>query len=321
MAIHFRTTALGVSIALGTAALTATLSAQFKSGVQVVSLAVTVSNRSGDHVPDLSASDFVIYEDGKPQELSFFTAVDSPVDLGLLLDSSSSMLQDFHFAQDAASSLMRRLKPGDRAAVSGTVPNAFKAQPLTADLPRVENAIRLMQVGGSTAIYEAAYMLLWQFQRENRSDDPRRQVIVLLSDGLDNASRIDSDELLDSVRRSAVAVYIIIIGGDMKDMVHGKHGVDVTQALFAMQALARESGGRMFTPRTARELPAVYDVIARELGQQYLLGYAPVRQERDGKFRKISVRVQHPEGAQARTRAGYYALPKRLAVADSGGHR
>jgi VWFA-related protein len=321
MATRFRRAAFGTAIVLGTAALTATGSAQFTSGVQVVSLTVTVSNRSGGYVSDLSPSDFVILEDGKPQVLSFFTASSSPVDLGLLLDSSSSMREDFHFAQEAASNLTRRLKPGDRAAVSGSVPNAFKTQPLTEDLRRVESAIRMMRVGGSTAIYEAAYMLLWQFQRENRGEDSRRQVIVLLSDGLDNASRIDSDELLDSIRRSAVAVYIIVLGDEMKDAVPRRAGVDPAQAWFAMQALARESGGRIFTPRTASELPGVYDVIAHELGQQYLLGYAPLRQERDGKFRRVSVRVQHPDVAQARTRAGYYALPKRIAMGSSGDSR
>jgi VWFA-related protein len=74
-----------------------------------------------------------------------------------------------------------------------------------------------------------------------------------------------------------------------------------------MNALSRESGGRTFTPQSATELPAVYDAIARELRQQYLLGYAPARQDGDGTFRRLSVRVRHPEVAQARTRAGYYA--------------
>jgi Ca-activated chloride channel family protein len=212
---------------------------------------------------------------------------------------------------------VERLKPGDRAAISGSISNTFGAQPLTDDLRRADSTIRLMQVGGSTAIYDGAYRLLLQLQRANRGETPRRQVIVLLSDGLDNTSRIDSDELLDAFRRSDVAVYIVVLGGEMKDAIHSSGRASATLAWFALQALARESGGRFFTPRTASELPAVYDAIAQELGQQYLLGYTPERQERDGKFRRISVRVQHPEVATARTRAGYYALPKRIVTAAS----
>lgn len=317
---HSRIALLVATVALATAVMTATGLAQFRSGIQVVPLTVTVSNRAGGYVPDLSPSDFMIFEDGKPQTLSLFAAVSSPIDLALVLDNSSSMTEDFHSAQEAACGLTRRLKPGDRAALSGTVRNTFNAHPMTADLRRIDSAIRLMQVFGSTAIYDATYILLRQLQREGRiATEGRRQVIVLLSDGVDNASHVDGEELLDSVRRSDVAVYVILLGDEIREAIGGKGRAGATQAWFAMNALARESGGRMFTPHSASELPAIYDAIALELSNQYLIGYTPQRQDADGKFRRISVRVQHPEVAQARTRAGYYALPRRAAFfAPSG---
>lgn len=293
--------------------------AQYKSGTQIVPLTVTVTDRSGRYVAGLPAAAFTIFEDGRRQTLAYFSAVDAPVDLALLLDNSSSMRSDFRLAQEAACGLARRMRTADRVALSGISSETFIAQPLTSDLDRVDQAIRTMQVFGPTAIYEGLYVLLRELQRAHHAEsEPRRRAIVLLSDGLDTASRIEFDHVLDSVRRSDVVVYVILLERDIKAAINSDESSEAFRARFAMRSLARESGGHIFTPQIAGELPAIYDAIAHELRHQYLLGYTPERQDADGAFRRISVAVHHPAVVQARTRAGYYAVPTRTARAGAG---
>jgi Ca-activated chloride channel homolog len=317
MRTQVRIAALAVALAAAIGVMSSTPGlAQFKSGIEMVPLTVTVTDRAGRYVPGLTAAAFTIFEDGRPQTLSYFAAVDTPVDLALLLDNSSSMRWDFRRAQDAACGLTRSLRPGDRVALSGIAPDTFNTQALTSDPGRVEQAIRSMEASGSTAIYEGVYVLLREFQRERRAaSEARRRAIVLLSDGLDTASHVGADQVLDSVRRGDIVVYVILLDRGLKGAFDREESSASLQARFAMASLARESGGRIFTPQTASELPAIYDTVAHELRNQYLLGYTPARQEGDGSFRRISVGVQHADAVQARTRAGYYAVAQRAARA------
>lgn len=314
---QLRTAALAVALAAAIGVMrSAPGLAQFKSGIQMVPLTVTVTDRAGRYVPGLTAADFTIFEDGRRQTVSYFAAVDAPVDLALLLDNSSSMHSDFRLAQEAACGLTRQLRPGDRVALSGIASHTFNAQTLTSDLSRVDQAIRSMEPSNDTALYEAVYVLLRGLQREHRTaSEVRRRAIVLFSDGLDTASRVEFDYVLDSVRRSDIVVYVILLGRGLKNAIDGEESKEALRARFVMGSLARESGGRMFTPQKASELAAIYDAVAHELRSQYLLGYMPERQDGDGAFRRISVAVHHPDAVQARTRAGYYAVAQRTARA------
>jgi VWFA-related protein len=302
-----------IAVLAGVALASSSGLAQFRSGIQMVPLTVTVMNRSGRPVVGLTPAQFFIYEDGQRQTLSYFSSVDSPVDVAFLLDTSSSMARDLPLAQEAACGLTRRLKPGDRGAVAGVSQHVIETQPMTPDLTLVEKAIRTISAAGATAIYEAVYILLREFERQNRAaSGPRRQTIILLSDGLDNASRIEFDDLLETVRRGNVIIYVILLDRELEYALHSSESRYAVQASFAMRALARESGGRMFTAQSGAELSGIYDVISNELANQYLLGYAPARQESDGSFRRIAVQVRYSEAAEARTRAGYYAVAQRL---------
>ena len=312
---HSRTGAALAAALLGITAATPAR-AQFRSGVEMVPLTVTVTDRAGRYVPGLTAGDFTVFEDGRAQELSTFATVEAPVDLTLLIDTSSSMHQDLRLAQEAAAGLARRLRPGDHAGVMGVATSVSKRQEVTADLLRVEQAIRSLQASGATAIYEAVYVALREFHVARRAATHiRRQAIVLLSDGLDTASHIPFEHVLDSVRRSDVTVFVIQLERDGKVAMDEDDSRYALEARFAMRALARESGGRFFTPQAASELPAIYDTIGQELGNQYVLGYVPARQGGDGAFRRIAVHVRHPQGTHARTRAGYYANRPRPALA------
>ena len=292
-------------------------SRRFKTGVELVPLTVTVTDRAGRTVPDLAAADFAIFEEGRRQAISHFASGDAPIDMGFLLDTSSSMRDNLHLAQKAARGLVRQLRAGDRGAVAGIGSTVSLYQPLTSDLARVDEAIRSSQANGNTALYDALYIVLRQYQQERQdSTEVRRQVIVLMSDGIDTASHVTFEGVLDLVRRVEATIYVVSLGEDpalSKNVLADRKSFESAHAL---KTLARESGGRLFTPRTARELPVIYDAIGQELRHQYVIGYLP-SQGTDGTFRRISVGVLEPRLRVARTRAGYYADRERTAASTS----
>jgi Ca-activated chloride channel homolog len=289
-------------------------SGAYKSGVELVPLTVTVTDRAGRYVPDLTGADFAVFEEGKRQVISHFAAVHVPVDLGILLDTSGSMRDTLAVAQKAGAGLVQQLSEGDRAAVVGIASTVVFHQSMTPDLTRVDAALRSTHADGETALYDAVYVALRQHQQERlRSSEVRRRVIVLLSDGIDTSSHVTFDDVLDLVRRVDVTVYVVSLAADPTLLPGLSADRRSFESAHALSSLARESGGRLFTPRAAHELPAIYDAIGQELSNQYVLGYVPSEPAADGMFRHISVGVLQPRAGMARTRAGYYADRRRAA--------
>jgi Ca-activated chloride channel family protein len=282
-------------------------SPRFKSGVELVPLTVTVTDRAGRYMPELTAADFAIFEEGRRQAITHFAAGDASIDIGFLLDTSDSMRDKLHLAQKAARGLVQQLRAGDRGAVAGIGSTVSLHQPMTSDLARVDQALQSTQASGNTALYDALYIVLRQYQQERqRFTDVRRQVVVLLSDGIDTSSHVTFQDVLDLVRRVEATIYVVSLGEDPAMLKNVLGDRSTFESAHTLHTLARESGGRLFTPRTARELPAIYDAIAEELSHQYVIGYLP-SQGADGTFRRISVGVLQPRVGVARTRAGYYA--------------
>jgi len=172
----------------------------------------------------------------------------------------------------------------------------------------IERAIRSLSASGETALYDGLYVVLKEFERERRvSTEVRRQALVLLSDGLDNRSRLAFDDVLDYARRVAVNIYVIALRGALAQVPRNEQDAAVLRADYALNTVTRESGGRLFFPKMARDLAGIYTAIAQELFSQYELGYMPVRSVSDGGFRRVAVRVRPETNALARTRSGYYA--------------
>jgi Ca-activated chloride channel family protein len=309
---------LAVGVVLGTVLIgREPLGAQsgvYKSGVELVPLTVTVTDRVGHYVPNLTADDFAILDQGRRQVISHFATSHVPVDLGILLDTSGSMRNSLALAQRAACGLVRQLREGDRGAVAGIASTVLLHQSMTPDLGRVEAALRSTQANGDTALYDAVYIVLREYQQERlTSSDVRRRVVVLLSDGLDTSSHVTCDDVLDLVRRVEATIYVVSLAEDPALLARIVDDRKSFESAHALNTLARESGGRLFTAHTARELPGIYDAIGQELSNQYVLGYVPSGPAIDGVFRHVSVGVLQPRVGMARTRAGYYAdrLPRR----------
>ena len=273
----------------------------FKGGVDVVSLNVTVTDQSRNFVTSLEQGDFVVFEDGVKQDVTYFNKAQLPVALSLLIDTSASMEDKLRLAQEAAIGFVKRMRPDDIAQVIDFDNRVSILQQFTSDRALLEAAIRQTVPNGSTSLHNAIYISLKELKkvRATSSGDVRRQAIVVLSDGEDTSSLVPFEEVLDLAKRSEVIVYTIGIRG--RDL--GARGFP--EAEFVLKQFAQETGGRAFFPTGATELDSIYAQIADELAAQYALAYSSRNPRRDGQWRRIVVRTTKPELA-ARTKQGYF---------------
>jgi Ca-activated chloride channel family protein len=278
--------------------------ALFKSGVDMVALTVTVTDSAGQAVSGLTADHFAVFEDGVQQTLSLFGSEQVPVDVAFVLDTSSSMSVDLPLVKQAARGLVSRLRAADRAAVFEVSETVGNSRPFTDDHDQVIAAVEGLKARGSTALYDGLYTSLREFQRERRlHPELRRHALVLLSDGLDNASHVTFDDAAELARQLDVTIYTIALQQQVLSLLSPEQ----RQANYAMRALARETGGQAFFPAKAVELEMIYASIARELVSQYALGYVASTPGDRGAFKRVSVRLLPPAEGRARTRSGYLA--------------
>jgi Ca-activated chloride channel homolog len=289
--------------ALSIASATIAVGAQqgrFRSGIELVSLNVTVTDGT-KYVTGLEQEDFEVYEDGAKQTLSFFSHVQQPIALAILLDTSNSMEDKLATAQEAAIGFVRRMKKDDVIEVVEFNSQVRVPQPFTNDMSALERAIRQTSVNGSTSLYNAIYVSLRALkdERAKNAEEIRRQAIVVLSDGDDTSSVIEYDDVLDLAKRSETAIYAI--GLRQQETGRGKF----KEAEFVLRQLSQETGGRVFFPTSVTELPKIYEQISEELASQYTMAYSSKNPMRNGAWRRIDVRV-NKQGLTARTRRGYY---------------
>lgn len=296
----------------------------FRSGADLVALNVAVLDQSQHFVRGLAPADFAVYEDGVRQDVSFFAAQEVPLDLILLVDTSSSMTEKMGTVRAAALGFLRTLRPIDRGAVVTFADGVRIAQPLTSDKPALEQAVNSTQARGATALYNAIYVALKEFGHAARqTGDVRRQAIAVLSDGEDTCSMIGFDDVMDLAKRSGVTIFTIGLRSPTDIAIKGSF----SEALYSMKTLAQETGAQSFFPTEARQLDGVYGKIAEELDSQYALGYTPKNNRVDGRFRRIVVRILSRPELRPRARTGYFAerVPSAssrvLTSASSGGER
>jgi len=275
----------------------------FRLGIDVVSLNVTVTDAENHYVTDLHEADFVVYEDGVQQDVTFFNRTQLPIALALLMDTSASMEERMAMAQAAAIGFAERLRAEDLASVIDFDSRVNVLQEFTHDGKLLETAIRRTAAGGSTSLYNALYISLKQLAtvEVQRTEDIRRQAIVLLSDGEDTSSLVTFDEVLELAKRSETSVYAIALRAREERSRTGFREAD-----YVLRQLSQETGGRAFFLENANELPAIYQKISDELSSQYTLGYTSKNPKRDGRWRRIVVRLSRT-GVMARTKQGYYA--------------
>jgi Ca-activated chloride channel homolog len=279
---------------------TAIAQQRFRAGVELVPLNVSVTDGTR-FITDLEQEEFEVFEDGVKQNVSFFSRRQQPIALAILLDTSNSMEDKLATAQQAAVGFAKRLRPEDVAEVIGFSTQVRILQAFTSDAAAVERAIRETTADGSTALYNSIYISLKELKKikAKSEEDIRRQAIVVLSDGDDTSSLLPYEEVLELAKRSETAIYTI-----------GIRPPDIGRATFkeaeyVLRSLAQETGGRSFFPTSVHELSKIYDSISQELSTLYSVAYASKNPAKNGKWRRIVVRVTRP-GLLTRTRQGYY---------------
>ena len=263
--------------------------AQFSSSVQLVEVYASVTDARGEPVTGLQQRDFVVRENDQAQEVTTFAAGEFPLTVALGLDRSWSMAgEPLRLAKQASQAFLRELKPGDRSMVVAIGNDATVIAPLSTDRLAQSRAIAALDPWSTTALHDAIIAALDRLEPEQG-----RQALILFSDGTDRYSTHTAAQVIDRARRSNALIYPIAIG-------------KTRPALLA--ELAVLTGGRSFLLRDARELEKTLATIARELRNQYLLGYTPsepiVRGERE--WRSIQVTLKNPApGLRVRARDGY----------------
>jgi Ca-activated chloride channel family protein len=284
--------------------LAVTLTAQqgrFRAGVELVSLNVTVTDGEAKYVTGLEQNDFEVFEDGAKQTITFFSRLQQPIALAILLDTSNSMEEKIATAQEAAIGFVKRMHKDDAIEVIEFNSQVRIPQPFTNDQNALERAIRQTTVNGSTSLYNAIYVSLRELKKERASapEDIRRQAIVVLSDGDDTTSLVEYSEVLDLAKRSETAIYAI----GLRQQEVGR--TRFKEAEFVLRQLSQETGGRVYFPTTVAELPKIYEQISEELASQYSIAYTSRNPMRNGAWRRIDLRISKP-GLTARARRGYY---------------
>lgn len=271
------------------------------ANVNQVLVPVTVTDPMGRLVTGLSADQFTVYEDGVKQKLNTFSTDDAPVSVGIIFDSSGSMADKIGKSREALDTFFRTANPQDEFFIvdfSGEprLLGGFSDQP-----DRLLNRIAFIPAHGRTALLDAIYLGL----DEMRQADHSRKALLIISDGGDNHSRYTEDEIRNVVRESDVEIYAIGIFSPVGD----RFTPEEREGPELLSDICQSSGGRMFTVQDVDELPDVAEKIGEDLRNQYLLGYIPTDHQRNGKWRKIRVKLHAPPGLPPLTvyaRAGYY---------------
>jgi len=278
----------------------------FEVGIEVINLNLSVTDGRNNYVTELGERDFAVFEDGIRQELSLFTHENLPISMVVLIDTSASMDEKLPQARAAAARFVKTLRPQDSAQIVQFNDRATVLQDFTAEFPLLEGAIQRTVASGPTALHNALYISLKELAKQKKAGELKRRAIVLLSDGEDTASLVDDEQVLELARKTEINIYAISL---RPNRPQDRMRQAFSQAEYLLTALSRDTGGRVFFPNSLSELDRVYDRIAEELRTQYSLGYVSSNRRRDGKWRRIVVRIPTREELQVRHKLGYYAPP------------
>jgi len=272
-----------------------------RTNTENVVLNVTVTDKSGQYVKGLKASDFKVYEDGvevKTEMIASFSLQESPYAAVVLLDSSGSMEARFTLARSAAIRFLDGLREEDVAAVYRFDSRVERVQEFSGgrDLAPIAYAIRAK---GMTTLNDA----IVEASRTLAERPEHRKAIVILSDGMDTFSKASSDKAVESALAVGASIYAV----DMSALEIG--GSAGRQGAPTLKGFADKTGGRFIATAGGPALRDAFSGIAEELGHQYTIAYRPLNRNRDGKWRTLEVKVSR-EDLIVRTRKGYRAPRK-----------
>jgi Ca-activated chloride channel homolog len=272
---------------------------------ELVAVPVIVTDGRGHHVGGLQPGNFRLYEEGRPQAITVFHHGDVPITLGLIVDRSQSMRMKSASLLVAVSALLQSSRPDDElfaVDVNDRVSFAFDAdRPFTTDAKELETAVTAVRAEGRTALYDGVAEGLQHLQL-GRAE---KRALIVVSDGGDNASRRRYADVLALARRSDAVIYAIGLLGTSP--------VEEDEDASLLKRLCKDTGGLAYFPRTTDEIAAMASEVARDLREQYTLGFTPEERADGRAFRKIDVTVSATGRGRlhVRTRSGYVAGGKK----------
>ncbi len=264
--------------------------------VPLVTILATVKDAQGSLVGDLNKEDFVVREDGRPQEIRVFDRQsNSALAIALMVDASLSTAKDLKFEQESAARFLHSLvRPRDRISLFAFNHDVTQMTGFTSDLTRLERGLRSIRSAGGTSLFDAIFLAAERLKHQEG-----RKLIILVTDGGDTTSVVDFHQALEAAQLADAVIYSVIIvpiPNDAGRNIGGEH---------ALISLSDGTGGRAFQPRAASEIDPVFREIENELRTEYVLGYYPQAAAGAPAYRRLEVQVRNPSFT-VQARKGYY---------------
>jgi len=266
--------------------------------VDLVNVLFTVFDKKGKFITTLTKDNFKVFEDDRPQEITNFSKeTNLPLTIALLIDTSGSIRDKLRFEQEAAIEFFySTLRRGTDKGMLITFDSGIDLlQDYTDDPQKLADAVKKIRAGGGTSLYDAVYLAA----KEKLAGQQGRRVIILISDGDDNSSRISMTEALEIAQRNDISIHSISTNAAESRSRNNDRGDKV------MKKFADETGGKVFFPFRLQELAQDFQNISEELRAQYTLAYRSTNARSDGAFRKIRIDVADKR-YKVRARSGYY---------------
>jgi len=272
----------------------------FRTGIDLATFGITVIDRKGEFLTDLTTDDFEVLEDGQKQTIKYFargtdTETGPEMHVGLLFDTSGSMSEDIKLSRSAAVKFLNTLSDAKDMTLVNFATEVNVAKYGQKDFPRMVERIRAPIPEGDTALFDAMGVYL-----DGASQDEGRKILVVFTDGGDTRSTIGFGDLMTLVRASDATVYSVGF------LEHSRGRVEERSRL---SQIAEATGGQAFFPTTMKDIDAAYAKVVAQIRAQYSLAYTSSNARQDGSWRKVEIRLVRPDlkGMKVLGRRGYFA--------------
>jgi Ca-activated chloride channel family protein len=268
----------------------------------LVVLNATVLDKNSKPITDLTQGDFKIFENNVEQPLKVFKREDIPVSVGIIVDNSGSMRDKRKGVNAAALKFVRTSNPRDEVFIVNFNDEAFLDADFTDNMKLLEEGLEKIDSRGGTALYDALAGPEGALDHLTRKGTRDKKVLLVITDGEDNASGLSLEQVVKSVQHSNAVVYTVGLLGD-------ESGGSLRRARRALEAFSKASGGAAYFPKNPADVDVISTQISNDIRNQFVLAYTPTNTARDGSFRKVEVRVNSKKYGKlfVRTRTGYYA--------------
>ncbi len=289
-----------------------------RTDVNLVVLHATVLDGKGRMVNDLKESNFEVSENNVPQKLSVFSHADIPVTMGIVIDDSGSMRSKRQSVNAAALTFVKTSNPQDQVFVVNFNDNYYLDTPgdFAQNIEELKAALDKIDSRGGTALRDAMMASIDHLKLGNRD----KKVVLVVTDGEDNESRYTLEELLKAAQNSNAVIYSIgLLGDEEPGGLFKKGGSESKRAAKALKEISEATGGQAFFPKSLDEVEPTCVQIARDIRNQYTLGYYPTNRNKDGTYRAVRVQAftaDKHRPLEVRTRTGYFA-PKAVPASSS----